>query len=932
MAMTAKQQALNRFDPTDRRGRPDYGSGKITEQLQPRAAPIDSFVQAPQIPAGPSQTEQLVRALAPLSSQLQGLIGDMRDRAEKDQAETDKIEGERRFIEGNQQGFVEAVRQDPSLANRSPVFRRAFQEAEGVALARRASSEIEQEYQQWEGRERATPDQLAGWLADRVRTRFEGASANTLRTALPTIRELQNRISGRNATEVGNRVYADAVETAKGDVRTVLQQALSPQGASETDPNGVIRFNPTQVAREVENITTRLRNAGVSGQDLNKAIVDEVTAVAIQKNDPRILEVLQRDRSNGTPGAGLTTYGRDRIERAEEVIFRNSERLENVATRRLERERREAYRVAVRNVTSTLMGNPEADISEDLIRLGSQHDPDFALKVENMRKTVRERAESDNPADIRDAQVRIFQSERPTSQIFEEVANGNIRNPATMRQLFNDASRLEQARNRGESGSASLEIYRSVRSAIVGRLTDPGIADQNTARAQAGGSRAVLDFDLAVAEWDSRNPEATRIERIEAVNRIGKVITDSITPQRQYSPVDMQAVTTRQADSAATQQGDRRFTRPSPQGVEQRTPISLPTEVVDSPGDANLPAGMRNNNPGNIKFIPNPTVPYQGVLGPSRNTDQGDPQMVFRTPEDGMRATVMLAQRKYERGLTTAEQLITAQDGWTPGNTAAAANIARMMGVRPDEDLRLGEPARMERFVRALVTQEHGESSRAYGDQMIRDAVRTVGQQRVQAQQPPAPGSAVQWMEGRLGEMMRGATETTRVPSGRTIGDIFSRGRINHQQLAEEFVGSREATHAAVLSEFFRKAAGVSIDPRQTAWCAAFANAVLGASGLPTTDQPLLARSFLQYGEDATERPTRGDIAVFRRGTQAWQGHVGFYQGEVVRNGQRFILVLGGNQSNGVTVREYPAGDLLGIRRPVPGTQGPQQQQQPQRQ
>jgi LAS superfamily LD-carboxypeptidase LdcB len=136
-----------------------------------------------------------------------------------------------------------------------------------------------------------------------------------------------------------------------------------------------------------------------------------------------------------------------------------------------------------------------------------------------------------------------------------------------------------------------------------------------------------------------------------------------------------------------------------------------------------LPAGMRNNNPGNIKFIPQLFQRYDGVVGPSVNTDQGDPQAVFKSPEYGMRAMLDLAQRKYDNGKITANQLIAGQGGWTPGHTAAAANIARMMGLQPDDDLNLRDQERRFKFARALMMQEHGEASKQYSDDLIRTAM-----------------------------------------------------------------------------------------------------------------------------------------------------------------------------------------------------------------
>lgn len=130
-----------------------------------------------------------------------------------------------------------------------------------------------------------------------------------------------------------------------------------------------------------------------------------------------------------------------------------------------------------------------------------------------------------------------------------------------------------------------------------------------------------------------------------------------------------------------------------------------------------LPAGMRNNNPGNIK--------YAGQAGthPSVNTDQGDPQAVYQTPEAGMAAMYQLLSRKYRGGKVTPNMIIAGKGGWTPGNSQAAANVARYAGIGPNDDINLTDPARAAAFMRGLMLQEHGEASRAYTDAQISAAI-----------------------------------------------------------------------------------------------------------------------------------------------------------------------------------------------------------------
>lgn len=132
---------------------------------------------------------------------------------------------------------------------------------------------------------------------------------------------------------------------------------------------------------------------------------------------------------------------------------------------------------------------------------------------------------------------------------------------------------------------------------------------------------------------------------------------------------------------------------------------------------AQLPAGMRNNNPGNIKYV------GQAGTHPSINTDQGDPQAVYPSAEAGMAAMYSLLRRKYAGGKITANDIIAARGGWTPGNFQAAANVARTAGISATEDIGFNDPERAQRFMRGLLLQEHGPASNAYSDAMIRASI-----------------------------------------------------------------------------------------------------------------------------------------------------------------------------------------------------------------
>ncbi|HEX2843307.1 TIGR02594 family protein [Hyphomicrobium sp.] len=113
------------------------------------------------------------------------------------------------------------------------------------------------------------------------------------------------------------------------------------------------------------------------------------------------------------------------------------------------------------------------------------------------------------------------------------------------------------------------------------------------------------------------------------------------------------------------------------------------------------------------------------------------------------------------------------------------------------------------------------------------------------------------------------------------------------------------------IMAMFRDAGRPDVTRDEVAWCAAFVGACLERAGLRST-RSLLARSYLKWG-DALPKPCIGAIAVFSRGSDPSQGHVGFWLGET----DEAIVVLGGNQSNAVSVALYPKSRLLAVRWPA---------------
>lgn len=103
------------------------------------------------------------------------------------------------------------------------------------------------------------------------------------------------------------------------------------------------------------------------------------------------------------------------------------------------------------------------------------------------------------------------------------------------------------------------------------------------------------------------------------------------------------------------------------------------------------------------------------------------------------------------------------------------------------------------------------------------------------------------------------------------------------------------------------------IDPREIPWCGAFVATVMRRwqPGITLPDNPLGARNWNVFGTWC--KPQFGAVLTFWRGSLGgWKGHVGFYWGEDATA----FHVLGGNQSNAVTVTRISKDRLLRARWP----------------
>jgi uncharacterized protein (TIGR02594 family) len=141
--------------------------------------------------------------------------------------------------------------------------------------------------------------------------------------------------------------------------------------------------------------------------------------------------------------------------------------------------------------------------------------------------------------------------------------------------------------------------------------------------------------------------------------------------------------------------------------------------------------------------------------------------------------------------------------------------------------------------------------------------------------------------------------------------------------LAQRFVGEVAELPGGKHSPFIQwchECVGLGSDrPDETPWCSSFVNRMAWLLRLPRS-KSAAARSWLVTGRPVFLSSAQvGDVVILTRGNGPQPGpgvlnapgHVGLYAGMDGDN----VRILGGNQSDSVTIASFPVSRVLGVRR-----------------
>lgn len=134
-----------------------------------------------------------------------------------------------------------------------------------------------------------------------------------------------------------------------------------------------------------------------------------------------------------------------------------------------------------------------------------------------------------------------------------------------------------------------------------------------------------------------------------------------------------------------------------------------------------IPRGIRNNNPGNIRWGEN----WKGLAPDGKSNDKSF--CVFEEPKWGIRAlckVLITYNRRY--GLDTVQEIICRFAPENENDTKAYMNhVAKLLGVRPDEQIKVCNERVMFTLITSIIQHENGVQP--YSEEVIKGAMLMAG-------------------------------------------------------------------------------------------------------------------------------------------------------------------------------------------------------------
>ncbi|CUA90938.1 Muramidase (phage lambda lysozyme) [Chelatococcus sambhunathii] len=350
-----------------------------------------------------------------------------------------------------------------------------------------------------------------------------------------------------------------ALEGNRGRHIATFNASLQKYGGKPTG-DGVQNGYIPEMIEELQKQEIEAKKQGMSPAEVSALSVKAVTEAAVRQGDEAILDVLLKPRPDGTPGAGMTVAGRDAIDKARLEIRRLRIQEQN-QQHTLEQRRKEVRKTEVKKAAiDALIGQQKAEedarakgeiyngprgIPREIIETANREDPELAETLIQAQKTMDDFNKREDPVMIADFQRRVYNGEATPSDVFDAIARGVIKDPGTIRNLYDQANRNI---NRSVVTKPVVKPFYDMIGKIIGEETLPGVLQK-----PLEGNAATVAFSQALMEFENKNPNATDADLLRFADETYKGLVKVYKPH-----LDLEAAKPENQDQRREEEAKRR--------------------------------------------------------------------------------------------------------------------------------------------------------------------------------------------------------------------------------------------------------------------------------------------------------------------------------------------------------------------------------------
>ena len=471
-------------------------------RVTPVATPVQTFVSQPRFVERQSNVDLLLSSL----SSLEGSIFRHAERRRARQAEEDFLGGQAAGLtRASEGGELAAVRNDPSLASQSKAFIRGMKKSEGHAEGLRLTSLFQAEWEAWEGKDAADPEQFDAFLGEFIKRNVKTDDPDFLAGLLPQVQVLAGGAHGMFRQEQSRVIY----ERALGNHAAIAAQAID-----QFDLEGLARTEGT----DFEDLHTVLMNrralairSGIRAEDFDEEYVNLVAGKALENLDRDMLGLLDKLVPGEEHAYSDTALGRNAKIKTSQLIEQAELRAlvaEDKRRREVEDELEQAANLAVVQFTSA---NPGVPIPPDLMREWERYEPRARELGANLSNTFADRTVIERESDIAAISRSIVVEGMGREAVLAALKAGVPLRDTTVARLLSLSDTMT-AEGEGVDRVVKGPLASTIRNSLLRppglspeAIFDPGMAPPEHIEAYAWWEGAMIQFL-------ERNPEATEIE------------------------------------------------------------------------------------------------------------------------------------------------------------------------------------------------------------------------------------------------------------------------------------------------------------------------------------------------------------------------------------------------------------------------------------